>query len=672
MNIKANIEGLIRELGLGESDFLIPLYEMIVNAIQAIREINSSKFKGKITIEIKRDKSQHSLFEELSNYPIESISISDNGIGFTSENFDSFAEAYSSKKKVLGGKGIGRFAALSFFSKIDVSSVFHENGNYYKKKFYLSSNSGLSDPDSDKLDSNISANKTIITLSELLPKFQKVSAKYSLDKIAECLTAHCILFFLSETAPTIIVKEDNTQIQLDTFFNPKKFIIKAINSDVKEHRFAIYFIRNNKKAHSLCYCANSRKVKSKKITTILPIFSSPIIDEEGSETYLDIYVVSTYLDNLVNSSRTDIKFPKEEDVINPQISGFDTLLSEKNVEDIVIQAIYDSFSNEIGVRRERVKESVRKYISSDFGIGYRHLDLEEDFYDSLPDDITDKKLDDYLHEADYIHSKKRRDAYDKLKDRDYSENEDYQQLLTKYLSLSTKEGLSRLGQYVTHRKTIIDLLEKYLNWTSDNQDYEQESTLHNLIYTMQGSNNTIRYDHHNLWLLDDRLAFHRYIHSDKQIRLHIPVKGVSDCCKETDIAIYDTMFTYGEKNEYEQVQSVMIFELKRPNRQVSYAEFNKQMLEQIEGIEAGAVKDYNGANVMLPPNTPITFYYVCDANTFELLKKSCNIDGYNITPYNSLLKLNKHYHIEIMTYQTLLINARRRNLIFFKYLGLSI
>ena len=83
MNIKANIEGLIRELGLGESDFLIPLYEMIVNAIQAIREINSSKFKGKITIEIKRDKSQHSLFEELSNYPIESISISDNGICFT-------------------------------------------------------------------------------------------------------------------------------------------------------------------------------------------------------------------------------------------------------------------------------------------------------------------------------------------------------------------------------------------------------------------------------------------------------------------------------------------------------------------------------------------------------------------------------------------------------------
>lgn len=668
MNIKANIQGLIRELGLGEADFLIPLYEMVVNAIQAIEEKDSDE-SGEIRVEIKRDKTQGALFEKLSNFPIESISVTDNGIGFTKENFESYTEAYSGKKQKLGGKGIGRFAALSFFSNIDISSAYAEGTILEQKKFTLNSTTGLSEP---VVSSFTGTPQTTVCLSDLLTKYQTVSAKYPLEKIVENLTAHCLLFFLTKTAPEIRVAEDSTIFSLTSRFDPRKFIYKAINKERNEHHFAFYFVLNNKKSHSICYCANSRKVRSKKLTTILPIFSSPILNGEGEEKYFDIYVVSKYLDNLVNSARTEIKFPKEEDVKRQaQLPDTPTILSEKDVDEVIIEAIRDSFEQEIECRRDYLKNSVRNFISSDAGMGYRHLELDDDFFDSLPDDISEKKLDDYLHEEDFKHSKQRREAYDKLIERDYSNSDDYQELLNKYLSLSTQEGLSRLGQYVSHRKAIIDLLEQYLSWSSENENYEQEGLLHNLIYTMGGSHATIKYDHHNLWLLDDRLSFHRYIHSDKQIRLHEPVKGVSECPKETDIAIYDTAFTYGERNDYEQVQSVMIFELKRPNRKVSYAEFNKQMLEQIQGIEAGSVKDYQGTNVMLPENTPITFYYVCDVNTFNQLKSTCFIEGYNETPYHSLLKLNKHYHIEILTYQTLLINARRRNIVFFKQLGIT-
>ena len=239
------------------------------------------------------------------------------------------------------------------------------------------------------------------------------------------------------------------------------------------------------------------------------------------------------------------------------------------------------------------------------------------------------------------------------------------------LEISAGEGESKLGQYVAHRKVIIDLLQKYLEWNEENDNYEQEEVLHNLIYTMGGDHTTINYDFHNLWLLDDRLTFHKYIYSDRQIKSHTPVEGVSDCRKETDIAIYDTAYHYAEKDSYEEVKSVVIFELKRPNRNVTYFDFFKQMNEQIKGIESGSVKDNKGRNVRLPDNTPITFYFVCDTNAFNQIKTDATDEGYILTPYGSLMRVVGVKHVEILTYQTILVNARRRNKIFFDKLGIS-
>lgn len=56
---------------------------------------------------------------------------------------------------------------------------------------------------------------------------------------------------------------------------------------------------------------------------------------------------------------------------------------------------------------------------------------------------------------------------------------------------------------------------------------------------MGGNQNTIAYDKHNLWLLDDRLTFHRYIYSDKQIKSHKPIEDTS-ACKKKQILQYMT------------------------------------------------------------------------------------------------------------------------------------
>ena len=73
----------------------------------------------------------------------------------------------------------------------------------------------------------------------------------------------------------------------------------------------------------------------------------------------------------------------------------------------------------------------------------------------------------------------------------------------------------------------------------------------------------------------------------------------------------------------------------------------------------------------MPDNTPITFYFVCDTNAFNQIKTDATDEGYILTPYGSLMRVVGVKHVEILTYQTILVNARRRNKIFFDKLGIS-
>ena len=188
--IITDIEGVIRELSISEVDVLFPLYEAVVNAIQAIDERKDNK-GGKIGVYIERDKSEQSLFEQFNSYPISSIRIIDNGIGFTSSNIESFGKAHLIKKMNIGGKGLGRFAMLSVFSKIIVNSVIRKSADENEFiSFTLSRTEGLSELERRTTKKEI---QTEIILSELDPKFQKATSQYCQEEIADSILSHCVL-----------------------------------------------------------------------------------------------------------------------------------------------------------------------------------------------------------------------------------------------------------------------------------------------------------------------------------------------------------------------------------------------------------------------------------------------------------------------------------------------
>lgn len=260
--IITDIEGVIRELSISEVDVLFPLYEAVVNAIQAIDERKDNK-GGKIGVYIERDNSEQSLFEQFNSYPISSIRIIDNGIGFTSSNIESFGKAHSTKKINIGGKGLGRFAMLSVFSKIIVNSVIRKSADENEFiSFTLSRTEGLSEPERRTTKKEI---QTEIILSELDPKFQKATSQYSQEEIADSILSHCLLYYLRQNVPIIEVVEDNTVINLSRQFSPADFVKKYYQGTIGEYKFDLYFVHNDRsKVHEYCLCGHNRKVKERE------------------------------------------------------------------------------------------------------------------------------------------------------------------------------------------------------------------------------------------------------------------------------------------------------------------------------------------------------------------------------------------------------------------------
>ena len=657
--IATDISGIIHELRIKEEDFLLAFFELVINAIQAIAEKGDTR-NGKIDIYVEREEHDEDLF---GGRVIKSVRIEDNGIGFTDKNYESFTRSHSTKKADIGGKGVGRFAVLSVFEEMRVSSTYKED-SLKKIEFTLNREDGLSEPSYPKEETE-NVTGTTVYVSKLNELFKEKSASYDLESIADNILEHCLLYYLTKQAPSIAIHEGDETINLSSQFSVNDFIDEIYKDTVKGQEFQLYFVKGNKRrVHQYSLCANNRVVKSKNVPTVFPLFSSPII-EDNKPVFIRIYVISDYLNEIVNMSRNELDFPKRKESENS------SRLYESDVDTIVVQAISSIFKQNVEQRKENTFKKIASFMAKDAGLPYRHLTISDNFLEGVSDDVKDEEIDEKLHALSYKKSVESRAKCQKLLDRDYSNKEDYQKLLKEVVDATTDEGNLQLAQYIAKRKTVIALFEKFLAWMEATKDYTEEKTLHNLLFTMGGSNATVPYDKHNLWLLDDRLTFFGFITSDKAIRLHAPLEGLTDCGKETDIAVYDVPFIYGEKGDYGVINAVLIFELKRPGRLLTYEEFSKQMREQTLGIRSGKKVNEEGKVIRTNDTVPIHFYYVVDENAYGAIKGDAKMENFSETPFHSLYRTVNNTTQEILTYDSMLVNAKRRNQIFFTKLGIQ-
>jgi hypothetical protein len=188
--------GRVYNTPLSARQGLIPLFEAIVNSIHAIEE---AKIKnGQINIVVKRNIAGLLITdnEQLRIAPIIGFEITDNGIGFNNENFESFCVSDTQKKRHIGGKGVGRFLWLKAFSQVNVKSVFRQNGKLMERSFgFVLDNDPIMNHQCDS-----TKKKDVVTnvlLQDLLPQFSEGIPR-SLKNIAYRIIEH-VLNILSWT-----------------------------------------------------------------------------------------------------------------------------------------------------------------------------------------------------------------------------------------------------------------------------------------------------------------------------------------------------------------------------------------------------------------------------------------------------------------------------------------
>ena len=129
-----NMQGLVNQLNF--SNYLMPLYETVINSIQSI-ELGKIK-NGYIEIYIKRASGQKNIIKNEELYkvqPIQDIIVTDNGEGFNNSHLKSFLKAYSTEKQNLGCKGVGHFTWLRAFREVRIESSFKNNKQFLSRKF---------------------------------------------------------------------------------------------------------------------------------------------------------------------------------------------------------------------------------------------------------------------------------------------------------------------------------------------------------------------------------------------------------------------------------------------------------------------------------------------------------------------------------------------------------
>jgi hypothetical protein len=94
------------------------------------------------------------------------------------------------------------------------------------------------------------------------------------------------------------------------------------------------------------------------------------------------------------------------------------------------------------------------------------------------------------------------------------ETGEYESRFVRFVDDLNELGKSELANYVIHRRVVLDLLRKALTRTASGK-YSLEEAVHRLIFPLRITSDHVTFEQQNLWILDERLAFHKYLASDK-------------------------------------------------------------------------------------------------------------------------------------------------------------
>lgn len=657
-DLESDVIGQVARLPLKPTtnNSLLPLHEAISNSLHAIHDRFGDKHsaeKGQIKVEVIRE-----ITSDSGEATVIGFIVSDNGVGLNKDNYRSFRTPFSQHKLKRGGKGIGRLGWLKVFRSINVKSQFKDGTKVEAIDFDFI----LRDKNQIELKPQPDIIKGHLGTTVRLTNFAEAFASRcpsDVDTIVQCIIGHFLPIFAGDKSPQITV-HDHAVVDVREEFKSKIVDSSEVMIDVEiegekhpiivRHMKCLKDIRPRGGSNNwLCLCANDRGVKEFGIDDQIGLKR---LDDEM------IYVgtvTGDFLDAHVNPQRTDFIFDAEEGrAIRRQVAASVKAYLGKYIDDA------------LALKKNIATEMIRKnpqYL-------YLFAELDE-FVRSLQPNSNNEELIFVEMSQNRFRRQRKFNGVKREIERAPEYSDAVAQKVEEYKQFIQEDKKGTLAEYVAKRKAVLDLLDT-LRGFNDEGDGRQhlEDAVHQLICPMRVNSHELSIDDHNLWILDDRLAFFNFFASDKTIKSYVD----SDSTREPDVAVlYDSCLAWRESERM--TDTVILIEFKRPGLE-TYTDKNDpflQLMDYVSLFKSGkTVRDRSGkviSNVSV--NTAFHCYIVADL-TAGLRKR---LRGrFDPTPDNKGLfgyTRNPDTYSEVIPYDKLFLDAQARNAIFFEKLGLN-
>jgi hypothetical protein len=658
--LKTSLAGKIRHLRPFKSEALLPLFEAVINSIQAIEEVGDVK-QGVIMVRIKRDMRQGNLAfndEDTLRPNITGFDIEDNGIGFNDDNYESFQTADSTYKIAMGGKGVGRFLWLKAFDRIDITSTYlNPDGSLAGRNIEFTIADGIREvPGASVVNGHAT---TVVRLIGFKEEYRTLPSAYkSSSKIAQRIFEHCLTRFISDRAPTIKIVDDwdGESINLHDLYNKIKGHIVTEDFSIRDSSFTMYHIRlyeTHEKAHQLVYCADGRDVKSRPIGSLLG--TSIQFDDDGKKFFYSAYITSTFLDANVDEYRQEFNIPDKNNLYNTDE------ISMAQIEQEAVQRTRAHLAPVIESVEKQKAEKVSRFLQDKAPMLRAVVKYCPEVMKEIEVNTTEEKMTQTLYaykgKAEY-EIRKSSDRLLKTQAKSVDEIDAQYQELTEKLEDFQKD---QLAGYVVFRKMIIELLDKKLCLNKDGK-YHNEDIVHDIVFPRRTDSDSIGHENHNLWLIDELLAFHTYAASDKR------------WCEFTTSTSEDRpdVVVFSEVGDDRMARAVSVLEFKKPQRKNFDEDPTKQVFRYVREIRKNGLTLPNGRPVTVNESTRFYCYIICDPNV-QQIKEFAEDGNYAVLQGEfGYYNYNRHHnsHVEIIAFDKIVIDAKQRHKAFFEKLGI--
>ena len=306
LSMNTSLPGRVRNTRLPQKQFLMPLFEAVVNSIHAIEDSGQSNSESAISVFIDRVP-QQDLGDGIPSgiTDVIGLRIEDNGIGFDNDNFKSFRTLDTEHKVKRGGRGIGRLLWIKCFEKVSVDSVFEEGKKKMQRTFSFDAQSGIYDHKKLALPEDITP-RTVIKIERMKEPYRRNWRKKT-ETILDQMLEHFLWYYLRKRGcPKIVVHDSGSEHCLGERYS--KGVQNSITHDslsIKGQEFSVIHVRLRHgigSNHFIALCANGRLVENSPTKGKIPGLFERIKDSKGPFIH-GSYVTSAFLDNRVQPDR---------------------------------------------------------------------------------------------------------------------------------------------------------------------------------------------------------------------------------------------------------------------------------------------------------------------------------------------------------------------------------